>query len=355
MRWMLFCWTLASFAAGLRAEPALDQAIDAITPEVKKWATVCVVTRDAQGVPSFRWTDYRDTGTQRDFWPASTVKLFTAVAALELLTERGFPLDTVVTFEHQPEGGGAWVLDSSRTVKEMLSEVFVRSSNEDYTLLLRMPGIDRINRQFFTPAKGFQSTALMRGYVLGRPWVYVRTEPQRVRLRTADGLRSETLEHTWTGYSYSAERGATIIDSQTGNVTTTRDLVECLRRVLYHEHLPAAERFQLTAEQLQFLRHGGEGLTGVENKSKRDGAYGWYGAVEQVFPKARYFHKTGRISNYASEIAAVNDTANGGPEYLFAAVAAAGSESKPVEGSVIVTAVSKAIAEWVKSGAAGPE
>lgn len=354
MRWIFSCCAVALFAVFAQADEALDRSVDAISPDVKKWATVCRITRDDQGKPSFHWTDYRDTGTQGDFWPASTVKLYTAVAALELLAERGFPLETVVTFEHRDETSGAWTLDSSRTVKEMLSEVFVRSSNEDYTLLLRMPGIDRINRQFFTPGKGFQRTALMRGYVLGRPWVYNRPEPQRVRLRTADGLRAETLEHTWTGHSYSADRGATIIDSQTGNITTTRDLVECMRRILFHELLPTEERFQLTPQLLAFLRHGGDGLTGLENKSKRDGAYGWYGAADQVFPLARYYHKTGRISTYASEIGAVDDRAQGGPEYIFAAVAAAGSESKPVEGSLIVTAVSKAIAQWIKAGGGRP-
>src|SRR5690606_31893630 len=60
----------------LRADDALDRAIDAITPDIQKWAAVCVVTRDAQGVPSFHWTDYRDTGTRTDFWPASTIKLY---------------------------------------------------------------------------------------------------------------------------------------------------------------------------------------------------------------------------------------------------------------------------------------
>lgn len=331
----------------VRADEALDAAIDTVAPETKKWATVCVVTRDAEGAPSFHWTDYRDTGTKTDFWPASTIKLYTAVAALELLTERGFPLDTVVTFEHR-DADGRWVLDTARSVREMLSEVFRRSSNEDYTLLLRMVGIDRLNTKFLIPAKGFQSSALMRGYVLGRPWVYVRAEPQRVRLRAADGLQSETHEHTWSGRSYSEERGATIIDAKTGNVTTTRDIVECLRRVLYHEYLPAEERFNLTAGQLAFLRGGGAGLAGLESGSQGNDNNHLISATRQTFPQAVCYRKGGLIGTYALEIAAVDDRANGGPEYLLAPAIAAGSDHQPVTGPQYIGEMAAKIAEWLK-------
>ncbi|MDB6136622.1 MAG: hypothetical protein JWM59_4865 [Verrucomicrobiales bacterium] len=346
---MLSPFVTSGLQLPLRADEALDKAIDAVAPDFKKWATVCVVTRDATGGPSFAWTDYRDTGGQQDFWPCSTIKLYTVVAALELLTEKGFPLDTVVTFSHQEKADAPWTTDSSRTVREMLSEVFRRSSNEDYTLLLRMAGIDRINTRFLIPDKGFQKSALMRGYVLGRPWVYKREEPQRIRLATANGSKVETWEHTWTGHSYSADRGATIIDSKTGNVTTTRDLVECLRRILFHEQLPEKERYALSPEMLQFLREGGNGLTGLENKDKESGPDAWTEATEKVFPQSRFYHKCGLIEGYGLEIAAVDDSKQGGPVYLLAPAVAAGSATKPVPGTKIVGEMSLKIAEWVRN------
>lgn len=336
-----------------RADEAFDKALDAVAPGVKKWATVCVVTKDAAGKPSFAWTDYRDTGDKQDFWPCSTIKLYTVVAALELLTEKGFPLDTVVTFSHREKAdGGPWVTDSSRTVREMVSEVFRRSSNEDYTLLLRMVGIDRLNTKFLIPGKGFQHSALMRGYVLGRPWVYKREEPQRIQLTAADGSKSETIEHTWSGHSYAAGRGATIIDSKTGNVTTSRDLVECLRRILYSEALPENERYAITPDMLDFLRYGGGGLTGLENKGADSGPDAWTDATEKIFPKARFYHKCGLIETYALEIAAVDDSAQGGPVYLLAPVLAAGSAAKPEPGDKTIGTMSLKIAEWVKASTA---
>jgi len=339
---------LVAAPTAVRADDSLERVLDEVAPGLAKWASVCVVTvAEGEGRPVFAWHDYRGTSARGDFWPASTIKLFAVVAALELLTERGFPLDTVVTFEHR-ESDGRWVVDSARTVREMLSETFRRSSNEDYTLLLRMVGIDRLNTGFLTPERGFERSALMRGYVIGRPWQYVREEPQRIRLRTADGVMSETHEHTWSGRSYAAERGATVIDSRTGNVTTPRDLVECLRRILYHEHVPAADRYRLTDEQLAFLRSGGDGLTGLETREAASGPTAWTGAAETVFPQARFYHKSGLISNYALELASVDDTARGGPAFLFAPVIHAGSATRPEDGESLIRQMSLAIARWVK-------
>ena len=358
-------FTLTALAAGAGAAgpvraaeggapPAtLDAAVEAVAPELKKWASVCVVTPGAEGGPEFAWHDYRDTGRATDFWPASTIKLYAVVAALELLHERGFSLDATVSFEHR-EASGRWVLDCARGVREMLSETFRRSSNEDYTLLLRLVGIDRINTRFLVPEKGFERSALMRGYVTGRPWAYVREEPQRVRLRSADGLLSDVHEHTWSGRHYAEERGCTVIDAKTGNVTTPRDLVECLRRVLYHERIPESERYRMSGEQIRFVRRGGDGLTGLETRGEASGPSAWTGAVETTFPQARFFHKCGLISNYALEVAAVDDSAQGGPSFLMAPVVAAGSSARPDSGEVLVGRLARGIAEWVKSRGGAP-
>ena len=343
---IFFATTALAQYTAFASPPELDAALDAIAPGIKKWATVCVITAPGDGTPRFDWHDYGDTGNATDFWPASTIKLYAAVAALELCNERGFPLDTVVTFEHR-ENDGAWTLDCARTMREMLSEIFRRSSNEDYTLLLRLVGIDRINTQFFIPERGFPHTALMRGYVLGRPCGYVREEPQRITLRATDG-RAETFEHTWSGRFYAQERGGTIIDARTGNVTSPRELAECLRRVLFAEHIPAADRYRLTTEQLAFLRHGGAGLTGLETRVESSGPAAWKNGLDAVFPQARFFHKCGEISNYALEVACVDDSAASGQHFILVPVIAAGEESQPVHGDVLIGEMSRAIGKWVK-------
>lgn len=334
---------------GERSDAAFDAALDAVAPELTKLAVVCLV-RDGgeKGMPCFDWIEYRDTADRKDFWPASTVKLYAVIAAMERVREAGFDLDVTATFEHR-EADGKWILDSSRTLRELSSEVFRRSSNEDYTLLLRLVGIDWLNTKFLTAERGFPNSALMRGYVRTRPWVYEREEAQRIRLVSPDGSRSFVIEHTWSGRSYSEERGCTVIDAKTGNVTTPRELAECLRRVLFHEQLPESERFRISEEQLRFLREGGGGLSGLATVAAESGPSGWTGAAGEVFPKAKYFHKSGLISDHALELGYVDDSANGGPRYLFVPVIGAGHATKPVDGETLVGRMSLEIARWVQA------
>jgi hypothetical protein len=339
---------IAVNAFGQESSPttALDAALDTVAPEIQKWAVVCVVKEKEDGALAFDWHDYRGTADRKDFWPASTIKLYAVIAALELLHEKGFDLDTTAIFEHQ-EKDGRWALDTARTMREMMSEVFRRSSNEDYTLLMRLTGVDWMNTRFLTSERGFPNSSLMRGYVKGRPWEYVREERQRVRLVAQDGARSAVLEHVWSGRAYAEERGCTIIDAKTGNVTTPRELADCLRRVMFHERLPEAERFRISADQLRFLREGGEGFTGLETKAPESGPSVWARGAAEVFPKARYFHKSGMISNYALDLAFVDDSANGGPRYIAVPVIAAGHATQPVDGETLVGRMSLEIARWV--------
>ena len=245
------------------------------------------------------------------------------------------------------------MLDGARTVPEMLHAVFHHSSNVDYTLLLRMVGIDRINTQFLTPERGFPHSALMRGYVLGRPYGYVREEPQRITLRTADGSKTATYEHAWSGRFYADERGCTVIDARTGNVTSAREMAECLRRVLFHEHLPEVERYRLTAVQITFLRYGGGGLTGLETTATDSDPIAWKDAIDGVFPKARFFHKCGVISNYALDLAAVDDSAQSGTRFILVPVVNAGEATTPERGQTFIRQMSRAIAQWVRSAPPG--
>ncbi len=333
---------------GERSDAALDAALDAVAPELTKLAVVCLVRDGENGAPCFDWIEYRDTADRKDFWPASTVKLYAVIAAMERVREAGFDLDVTATYEHR-EADGKWVLDSSRTLRELSSEVFRRSSNEDYTLLLRLVGIDWLNTKFLTAERGFPNSALMRGYVRTRPWVYEREEAQRIRLTSHDGSRSVVIEHTWSGRSHSEERGCTVIDAKTGNVTTPRELADCLRRVLFHEHLPESERFRISDEQLRFLREGGGGLSGLATVAAESGPSGWTGAAGEVFPKAKYFHKSGLISDHALELGYVDDSGNGGPRYFFVPVIGAGHATKPVDGETLVGRMSLEIAQWVKA------
>ena len=85
----------------------------------------------------------------------------------------------------------------------------------------------------------------------------------------------------------------------------------------------------------------------METIEPASGPHGWKEGAEVVFPKARYFHKCGVISNYALELAYVDDAANSGKRFILVPVVAAGSETKPERGEKLVSRMSRAICEWV--------
>ncbi len=327
-------------------DPALDTALAAVAPDLEKWAAVILV-EGAGAETTFEHYQYQQTAESQNFWPASCIKLYVMVAALECLTEHGLELDTVVSFERQVEG--QWQLDCARSVREMLSEVCRRSSNEDYTLLLRWLGVEHLNTKFFTAAKGFTKSALMRGYAgIGRPYGYALEQPQRIALRDVGSGKEVKLEHTWSGRFYSEERGGTIIDAKRGNVTTAAELAECLRRVMFHEILPEAERYRLTPVQLAFLRAGAGGFYGLKTINPDSGPFAWTKAIETVFPQAKFYHKCGVISNYALETAYVDDAHDSGKRFILVPVINAGLTTKPASGEPLIGQMAKAIALWAR-------
>ncbi len=299
-----------------------------------------MLERQPDGTLTFRTTHYKGEPDANDFWPASTIKLYAALAALELVTEMGLPLDVSIGFEHR-DANNHWIMDCARTLREMLSEVFMRSSNEDYTLLLRITGLDRINTKFLTPERGFKKSALMRGYVTRRPYAYLPREPQRITFRTADGT-TKIIEHTWAGHAWSEDRGATVFDSKTGNCTSTAEMADCLRRLMFHEQIPEAERFHITQEMADFIRYGGNGLCGMETKGTDSGPFAWTKSGEAVYPSARFFHKCGHISNYILDLACLDDRSQSGRAVIIAASAATG-EVPPIQ------TMCKALLEWAKA------
>lgn len=340
--------SLGTLLLGLAARRAqaraadLQTALAAVAPGLPKWACLCIV-HGPTAAPRFEWHDYRDTADRRDFWPASTIKLYAAIAALEQLHALGLPAQTRARFEHR-QARGAWRFDVERPVDRLISEVFRRSANEDYTLLLRLSGLDRINTRFLTPERGFPGSALMRGYVKERPWAYVREEAQRIEL--IHDAQSHTVEHSWSGRFYAEERGASVIDARTGNVTSPRELVDCLRRVLFHEALPEAERFRISPAMLTLLRHGSTGLSGLETAHTNSGPSSWTPAVQAAFPGARYFHKSGLISNCALDLAAIDARAQGGPCVLWLLGIRAGHATEP-KGEPLVGRMAEAVVRWL--------
>jgi hypothetical protein len=316
----------------------LEEALKDVHPEIPKWATIIKVT-SPDDEPQFETVHLGDSENRVDFWPASTIKLYTVIAGVEFLNEHRMPLDSVVVFSRPDENGG-FVRDCARTFSEMMSEVFRRSSNEDYTLLLRMMGIDYVNTRFLIPERGFPHSALMRDYVTYRPVIYENDEPQMIELVAPDGRRT-VIRHEWSGVSYAEQRGATVLSSTTGNCTSTAELANCVRRLVFHEHISPDERFHITSDQARFILNGDEarGIVGFKNRSA--GAYGWEQSGEVVFPDADFYHKGGLISTYVLDVGYISHESTGN-HIIFALAAHSGTEQ-------VMRDMAKAVFESIRS------
>ena len=138
-------------------------------------------------------------------------------------------------------------------------------------------------------------------------------------------------------------------------MTSPRELAECLRRIFFAEHLPESDRYRLSPEQLEFLKHGGRGLIGLETRLPSSGAAAWKGGFAIAFPNARYFHKNGVISTYALEASYVDDSKASGTRFIAVPVIAAGESAKPVSGDKLVAQLARVIGQWVKAQSLGQD
>ena len=142
-------------AQALSSPKQLETALTAIGHRLPAGAAVYAakITRDGTALA---YDDYQAGGgaLAANFWPASSIKVLAAIGALELVGAQGFTGAATVRF-----GTGA-----PRTIRSIYDGAIRVSSNSDYDLLVRLAGVDWLNNQFLTPARGFPVTVIQNSY-----------------------------------------------------------------------------------------------------------------------------------------------------------------------------------------------
>lgn len=211
--------------------------------------------RIVDGGPSPAYVAYEAGGGGLDsgFFPASTVKVLAAVGALELLHSHGFT--------------GAAVMNGGYSIREFYDAALRHSSNSDYDELVRIAGVDWLNRSFL-PSRGYRSTRIQRAYGEGDQ---VAESPV---IEIAEGDRTLTLPERRSDDDYGCGGS---------NCSNLLELVDALRRVVLSEELPPDDRFAVSAADVVGLR---EALRGAES---------WIGpGVREVLgPDATTYSKPG--------------------------------------------------------------
>ena len=174
----------------------------------------------------------------RGWNPASTVKLFSAVAALRRLNRYGFTPQATVEIKGR-KGPHIW------KVEDLVREALVPSNNIAHNHLVQLAGFDYLNKDFLSERNGFRHSAILRAYAT-RAW---REMGEASSLRETPPLVVREGDKT---RSFRGAVGSFEPDCE-GACTSLLDLSESLRRVMLDE-LPRRGRYGLPEDTLRFLQ-----------------------------------------------------------------------------------------------------
>lgn len=200
-----------------------------------------LVGRELDGAPTeFEWFSLGDTGlvpSHDHYWPASTVKLMSAVAALETLHDRGLTGEAILSFT---DDDGPYFGPASE-IARLAVQV---SDNPSYNRTVLIAGVDDLNERIF-PSWGLHITRLQRRYTRpdGVADLSLRRSPE-IRYREGDEtgvIPARTSHHRYADCPADA------------NCTSLYELLSVMRRVTLHRELPEPERFHLSDHDVDVL------------------------------------------------------------------------------------------------------
>lgn len=228
------------------------------------------ISRDKKNIPHFK-NYYFNVDADRYFNPASTVKLPTALIALEKLNElnkpgvdKYTPMLTDSSFEKQ---SNAWTDTSSAdglpSIAQYIRKIFLVSDNDAYNRLYEFVGQQTLNEKLW--AKGYTNSRLTRRFV-------TMTEEQNRHTNAIRFVKDGKLiyqqapaynplpfdfsQKIFIGKAHYNREDSFInapMDFTTHNNLPLEDLQQMLQSVLFPRSVPRKQRFNLTGDDYKFL------------------------------------------------------------------------------------------------------
>lgn len=236
------------------------------------------------GMPAYVLYDAGGGAFSEDYWPASTVKVLSSLAALTFLHARGFDGAARVTWDSGFGDVAGAIVDRAIRV----------SSNQDYDRTIRIAGFDWLNETFLSAEQGFPGVVIQRSYA-GFP---IRDIPG---MTIEQGGASDYVPARVTSADYGC--GAD------GNCASLFELTEAVRRVTLDAEIDPSERFAIAPSDVDLVS---DALCGATPSFFADGARRALGH------DARICHKPGWVPwNDCLDHGLVEDPATGA-RYLLA-------------------------------------
>ena len=306
------------------------------------------IDRDEHNVPHFKSYSYR-LNPKHYFYPASTVKLPTAIFALEKLNElkiRGLSKISTMITDSAFEGQTKVTKDTSAknglpSIEQYIKKILLVSDNDAYNRLYEFVGREEINQKL--KKYGLNGTRIVGRLAIGDAGESTRhTNPinfyngsklvyQKPALYDPNDYAMQ-LENMIMGKGYIDRNDKLVMkpfDFSKSNVYPLADQQAVLKRLLFLEVFPENERFNLTADDYQLIYHY---MSMFPTESKypsylRPDYYPayckflFYGAdsLASINPDIRIFNKVGDSYGYDIDNAYIVDFKNK-VEFMLSAV-----------------------------------
>ena len=293
------------------------------------------IDRDSNNQPSFSQYDF-NLKMDEYFYPASSVKLAATALALEKLNDlniAGLDKSSPLTIDSASAGQTAVTGDSSAasgkaSIAHYIKKILLVSDNDAFNRLFEFVGQRDFNQRLWE--KGMTDTKILRrlsvpgtpemqqygnpfNFYDGEKLIYQQPQsynPDKMQVRM-DGVKQGR------GYMSGDKLIEESIDFSHSNYTPLPDLHGVLRRIIFPESYPPAQRFRLTDEDYLFLRRYlsmlpresddpkyPDSLTQIDGNAK---TLMFGDRKEKIPPRIRIFSKSGGAYGYLIENAYIVD------------------------------------------------
>ncbi len=312
------------------------QYFDSILQHRKDWNVQIIYTqidRSSDNTPKLK-TYYFNVNPNRYFYPASTVKLPTAILALQKLNElkdKGIDKNTTMITEaaysgQTPVYNDPTTPDGKPTIANYIKKVFLVSDNDAMNRLYEFLGQEYLNDQLHK--KGFADVQILHRLQIALSEDENRhTNPINFLDANNNILYQQPLVFNQTKYlkrndslGTSYYKGDQLLNTPMNfsgkNKIALEDLHNILRSIIFPNSVLPAQRFNLTPDDYNFLykymsQFPPETTFPPYDSANYQDAYGkflLYGAQKGTLPKnVRIFNKIGDAYGHMLDVAYVAD------------------------------------------------
>ncbi|MBX2922907.1 MAG: serine hydrolase [Chitinophagaceae bacterium] len=320
----------------LRNHPAYFSDILAHKDAYKVQVIYTQIDRDENNQPSFK-DYYFNVNEDNYFYPASTVKMPTALLALQKLNELNIPglhCNTPMITEsgysgQTPVYNDPTTPDGCPTVEQYIKKIFLVSDNDAFNRLYEFAGQEYINHQLHQKGYGYAAINHRLEVFLSQD-ENRHTNPIGFRDTAGNMIYNQPMQFNRAPYSKRNDvagkgyyQGGVLINEPMNfsnkNRITLPELHGILRSILFPASVSPSQRFHLTNEDYRFVRKYMSQLPSETSYPSYDSGYydAWCKFLllggdrnAHLPPDVRIFNKVGDAYGFLLDVAYIADFEN---------------------------------------------